>query len=258
MKRLCILGVLVALASFTSLSWATISQKGNVRVKVDGKLEPARLPRTAVAPIAVTVDGAITTTDQSLVPRLDSLSVALNRHGRIDYQGLPSCRYDQIQPGTSSHALAACRPSLVGSGSFTAAVTLSGQQPYPTKGKLLVFYGRRAGKPVLYGHLYAPHPFASSFIIVFKLSTLPGGTYGTVLDAKLPAALGAWGRLTGLDMTLSRRYRSGGQQRSFISSGCPAPEGFPAITFPLARTTFDFAGGLSFSSVLTRSCKAEG
>jgi hypothetical protein len=257
MKRLVALGVLAALFGPCSLVDATITQKGNVRVKVDGKLAPSHLPRTGAAPISVTVDGAIATTDRSLVPRLHSLRIELNRYGRLDDRGLPACKYDRIQPGTSSHALSVCRSSLVGKGSFSAAITLAGQQPYPTGGRLLVFYGRRGGKPVLYGHIYAPHPFASSFVIVFKLSRRRHGTYGTVLNAQLPKAMDSWGRLTGMNMTLARRYSFEGRRHSFISAGCPAPEGFPGASFSLARTTFGFAGGLTFSSVLTRSCKAK-
>lgn len=254
MKRLAVAGVLVALLGFASLSGATITQKGNVRVKVDGKLKPTRLPRTGVAPISVTVDGVISTADQSLVPRLNSIRIELNRYGRFDDRGLPACKYERIQPGTSSHALSVCRSSLVGEGSFSAAITLADQQPYPTKGKLLVFYGKREGKPVLYGHIYAAHPFASSFVIVFKISELRQGSYGAAFGAQLPKAMDAWGRLTGLNMTLARRYSFEGRPHSFISSGCPAPKGFPGASFSLARTTFNFAGALTVSETVSGSC----
>ena len=68
----------------------------------------------------------------------------------------------------------------------------------------------------------------------------------------------AWGRLTGLEMTLSRRYRYKGRRHSFISSGCPAPRGFPGAVFPLARTSFSFEGGTKLSSVFTSTCKVRG
>lgn len=231
-------------------------QDGALRVKVVGGISPKVLPRTGTAPVSVTVAGQITTTDGSPPPQLQALRIEVNRHGRLDYKGLVDCKYSKIQPGSSERALSACRSSLVGKGSFTADITLAGQEPYPTKGKLLVFNSVRKGKPVLYGHIYAPHPFATSFVIVFKLSQKPSGIYGTVLNAPLPRAMKAWGRLTGLTMTLSRRYRAGGKSHSFISSGCPAPAGFPRAVFTLARTTFSFVGGRSLRADLVRSCKA--
>jgi hypothetical protein len=239
-------------------SASEIAQRGNLRVTVSGKLAPRRLPRTEVAPIAVSVGGRISTTDASLPPQLKTLRIELNRHGKLDYAGLPACVYNRIQPGSSSRALSSCRSSLVGKGSFTANITLAGQEPYPTRGRLLVFNSTRGGKPVLFGHIYSPKPFATSFVIVFRVQRLGRGTYGTALDAPLPKAMDAWGRLTGLDMTLNRRFHYRGRSHSFISSGCPAPRGFPGASFPLARTSFAFDGGTKLSSTLLSECRVRG
>jgi hypothetical protein len=235
-----------------------ITQKGNLRVAVSGKLSPKRLPRDRVAPIAVSVGGRITTTDGTLPPQLKTMRIELNHNGKIDYAGLPTCVYSKIQPGSSSRALTNCRPALVGRGSFTANITLAGQEPYPTRGRLLVFNSLRGGKPVLFGHIYSSSPFATSFVIVFRIERLKGGTYGIALNAPLPKAMDAWGSLTGLEMTLSRRYHYKGRSHSYISSGCPAPRGFPGAVFPLARTSFAFEGGTKLSSVFTSTCKVRG
>jgi hypothetical protein len=258
MRRLVATLALVALVGSAGLAQAEIAQKGNLRVTVSGKLAPKKLPRRGTAPIAVSVGGRISTIDETLPPQLKSLRIELNRNGRLDFTGLPTCRYSRIQPGSSSRALSQCRSSLVGRGSFTANITLAGQEPYPTQGKLLVFNGKRGAKPVLYGHIYSAKPFATSFVIVFKVQRLGKGTYGTALNAPLPKAMDAWGRLTGLQMTLSRRYNYKGRSHSYISSGCPAPRGFSGALFPLARTSFSFDGGTKLSSVFTSTCKVRG
>jgi DNA-binding beta-propeller fold protein YncE len=232
-----------------------IAQNGTLRLTVDGDLSPRRLPRTGVAPIAVSIGGQISTTDGSLPPRLKKLQIELNRHGRLDYRGLPTCDYNRIQPGSSGRALAGCRSSLVGRGSFSAIITLSGQEPYETEGRLLVFNSLKKGKPVLYGHIYSPRPFATSFVIVFEIEKLKGKTYGTALTAVPPPAFKRWGNLTGIQMTLERRFSYRGKRHSYISAGCPAPEGFPGALFALARTRFDFIGGQKLTSVLTEDCK---
>jgi hypothetical protein len=84
------------------------------------------------------------------------------------------------------------------------------------------------------------------------------GTYGTTLEASLPQATGNWGYVTGLRMSLRRSFSYRGHSRSFLSAGCPAPPGFPSASFPLAKTSFAFAGNLTIKAVLTRSCKARG
>jgi DNA-binding beta-propeller fold protein YncE len=242
-------------ASPPTATASTIAQKGTLRVSVDGHLSPRRLPRSGVAPIAVSVAGEITTTDESLPPLLKTLRIELNRHGHLDTTGLPTCTYDRIQPASDSRALAACRSALVGQGSFSADITLAGQEPYPTHGRLLLFNGKSHGKPVLYGHIYSPRPFATSFVIVFSVQKLPHGVYGTALNAPLPKAMETWGRLTALRMTLQRTYRYRGERHSYISSGCPAPKGFGLASFPLARAGFAFAGRGALSSTVVESCR---
>jgi hypothetical protein len=256
--RLAVVLALTTLAAGASLATAAITQKGILRIAVQGNLKPKKLPRVGAAPISVTVGGNISTTDESLPPQLKTLRIELNRNGHLEYLGLPTCPYSKIQPASTSRALAGCRSSLVGKGSFSAEITLAGQEPYPIQGRLVLFNGERNRKPVLYGHIYSPKPFATSFVIVFGLSQHGKGTYGTVLTAQLPKAMKAWGRLTGLEMTLSRRYSVGGKSRSYLSAGCPAPKGFTKASFPLARASFAFAGGKSLSSVLSSTCRARG
>jgi hypothetical protein len=252
--------VLALLASLvvTAFAGAEVFQQGKLRITVTGGLSPKRLPRSGSAPIAVSVGGRIATTDSSPAPNLNTLQIKLNRAGVIDYTGLPLCPYDAIQPASSARALSACRSALVGDGSFSAEIALPGQPPYPVKGQLLAFNGRSKGQPVLFAQIYAPHPFATSFVIVFAIKQQGKGTYGTVLSAALPKSLGSWGRLTGIELQLSRHYSYRGASHSYLSAGCPAPAGFPGAVFPFARTSFGFDDGRTVNSTLNRSCKVRG
>lgn len=240
-----------------SLASAEIAQSGNVRVTVEGKLSPRTLPRQGLAPVRVSVGSKIGTTDNSQPPRLRQLRLEINRHGQIETNGLPICLRRKIQTATTGRALSACRRALVGQGSFEADVSLATQEPYAAKARLLVFNSRtKKGKPVLLGHIYSARPFATSFLIVFKIARKARGTYGTVLNSVLPRTLGSWGVVTGIRMNFSRRYGSGGQRRSFLSAGCPAPKGVRRVVFPLARTSFRFEGGRRVKSTVLRSCRA--
>ena len=64
--------------------------------------------------------------------------------------------------------------------------------------------------------------------------------------------------MTGLSMTLRRSFRFRGTRHSYLSAGCPAPAGFHGAVFPLARTSFAFAGHRTLTSVLNRTCKVSG
>jgi hypothetical protein len=241
-----------------ALASAEVAQKGDLRVSMSGKLSPHVLPRKGVAPVSVSVGGRISTTDETEPPQLRQMTVEINRHGRIESAGLPICNAGQIRTASNGRALATCGKALVGEGKFLGTITLPGSAPYPIEGKLLVFNGREHGRSVLLGHIYSPHPFATSFVISFAIRSIHGGTYGTILTANLRKALGSKKNLTGIEMTLSRRYSYKGKRRSYVSAGCPAPKGFSSIPYPLARTSFGFADGRKLSEVLNRTCGARG
>ncbi len=253
--------VLVAVAfclAGASLALAEVVQHGTLRLAVQGNLSPKTLPRTGTAPVSVKVGGRVSTTDGAEPPQLQKLTIEINRHGQIDGTGLPTCQAEEIQTASNGRALAACGPALVGEGKFTGTISLPGTAPFPLEGKLLLFNAVEHGRPALLGHIYSPHPFATSFVIGFSIRSERHGDYGTVLTANLKQALGTKKNLTGIEMTLSRRYTYQGKARSYVSAGCPAPKGFPSANYPLARTSFAFAGGAKLTTVLNRTCGARG
>jgi hypothetical protein len=235
-----------------------VVQRGQIRLSISGHLEPERLPRKGSAPVSVSVGWKLSGVEGAPPPALKGVQIEINRQGHFDFTGLPVCPVAKIQPASTQRALSNCRTALVGKGSFTAEAGLSGQESYEAHGTLLLFNGERHGKPVLLGQIYAAHPFASSSVITFNLSSAKQGTYGTVLSATLPESLTNWGNLTGVQMHLSRRYRYEGISHSYISAGCPAPKGFPGATFSLARAGFSFAGEPGLTSVLSSNCQARG
>jgi DNA-binding beta-propeller fold protein YncE len=240
-----------------SASASEVVQRRGVRVRFDGKLTPRALPRHGMAPVGIAVDAEIAATGDTAPPQLRRIAIAINRNGQFDTTGLPVCRLREIQPSTTANALAACRGALVGEGHFSANVKLPEQSPFPSAGKVLAFNGRLQGKPAILAHIYGTQPAPTSTVLPFLIND-SSGTYGTVLEASLPQATGDWGYVTGLKMNLRRHFSYRGKGRSYLSAGCPAPAGFSKAAFPLARTSFDFVGGLTLVSILNRSCKTRG
>lgn len=238
-------------------SSAVIVQRGPVRVKFDGKLTPSALPRHGAAPVGIAVDAQISGTKGGTPPQLRRIAIEINRNGHFSAKGLPVCKEREIQPSTTAGARAACGGALVGEGHFAANVKLPEQSPFPSSGKVLAFNGRLHGKPAILAHIYGTQPAPTSYVLPFSIRE-SRGTYGTVLETSLPNATGNWGYVTGLEMKLQRSFRYHGKRRSYLSAGCPAPPGFPGASFPLARTSFAFAGGVNLVSILNRSCTAKG
>lgn len=233
---------------------AAVVRQGNLRTTVLAQIQPYKLPRTGTAPIAVFVSGHIAAADGTVPPQLQRMTVKVNRHGLLEDTGLPTCRLAQIKTATSGEALQECANALVGSGRFWATVVFPEQRPYPTRGRLLIFNGRQAGKPVLFAHIFTTNPFITSFVVTFTISHLDHGAYGTELSASLPKALGSWGFVNRIKLTLRRKYRYHGVQRSYFNAGCPAPKGAGGAVFPLAKASFDFAESQQLALTVTKSC----
>jgi hypothetical protein len=255
--KILLAACLPALALSQPWAAAEVTQKDGVRVAVDGSLAPRRLPRHGKAPISVDVSGRIGSTSPSGPPQLRTLQIAINREGRISSRGIPVCRLGRINPSTTKEAMAACGSSLVGEGHFSASVKLPRQSPFPSEGKILAFNGRLRGQPALLAHIYGTKPVPTSYVLPFLVRPARG-TFGTTLEASLPAVTGEWGFVTGISISLHRNFTFKGRRQSFLSAGCPAPAGFGAVAFPLLRTTFGFDGGLELTESLTRTCQATG
>jgi hypothetical protein len=249
---------LVPFAISVSASSAETEFKEGVKISVSGKLTPTALPRRGTAPIGVEFAGTIASTRPGGLPKLTEMTIAINRNGQVDTQGLPRCRLGRIDPSSNREALAACRSSLVGEGSFSANVKIPEQSPFPSQGKVLAFNGRLHGKPVIFAHIYGTRPLPTSYVLPFAVKS-SAGTYGTVLEASFPQVTGEWGYVTGISMNLNRRFSSSGRTRGYLNAGCPAPKGVTKVPFPLARSSFVFDGGLKITTPpLIRTCRAVG
>ncbi|HET8954510.1 MAG TPA: hypothetical protein VFN18_02500 [Solirubrobacterales bacterium] len=245
---------MASLLGTAAIATAAVIQSDGLRITALAQVIPYKLPRDKLAPIAVFVGGHLTTATGGIPPQLRELTVRVNRHGLLQSKGLPACRIDQIQPATTERALAACGPALIGSGQFWAHIILPDQRPYPTRGRLLIFNGRRGAHPTLLAQIYTAHPFNSSFVIAFSIRRVSRGPYGTELQASLPQALGDWGYLDRIKLTLKRKYRYRGKELSYFNAACPAPRGAKFASFSLAYVEFEFAGRKPIGATVDKSC----
>lgn len=252
-KALLISLALAALA-LAGPATAELTQQGKLIVAFNGGLSPKTLPRHKPAPVAVRVEGDIKTTKGAPLPQLRTITVAINRAGRLYDGGLPTCNVDAIQPATEKEAQALCHRSIVGSGSVQLQAHISGQHSFPVQGKLLAFNGpKQNGQKLILAQVYSEDP-PGAFVLTFSLKKRPG-LFGTVMSTTLPEKAQGWAYLTHFDMTLQRSYRHQGVTHSYISAACSAPEGFPGAPFPFAKASFGFANGQTLKTTVVRSCK---
>jgi hypothetical protein len=248
--------VLAATLALTlaAAAWAQVGKSGNVLVHFDAGFSPQSLPRQRPAPVRVSIDGTVSTTDGSHPPPLQWLEVELNRNGRLFTKGLPLCSAPRLQSTTSAQALSRCRGALVGHGSFEADIAL-GSSPVPSSGKIYAFNGIHKGKPTLFLHFFGGAPVRFTLIVPLRIEHLRKGTFGTKLKARIPKLANGFGSITRIELSLSRRWSFGGQRRSYLSAACSAPAGFTHLPFTFARARFRFQEHPQISATLIKSCR---
>jgi hypothetical protein len=261
MKPAKLLGVMAISATLAALAaapaGAELAAHGDLFVKFSGGIAPKALPRHQPAPISLQIGGVVRTLSGERPPALRRISIAINRGGRFDTEGLPICRRQEIDPGSSDQALAACGPALVGGGFYSSNLAFPEQSSFPARGRILAFNSIVDGRRAILAHIYSPAPLPISRIVVFHIRRTPG-TYGTVLSAVLPAATNRYGYLTSIQLDIRRSFSYRGRRRNYLSAACAAPPGFRLATFPFAHASMGFADGRDLSATLVRSCRVRG
>jgi hypothetical protein len=248
----------LALACFllAAAANAELIERGDLFVKFRGGIFPAALPRHVQAPIRVSVDGTIKTLSGDQPPALRQISIAINRGGRVNTRGLPTCHRSQIEPATRRQALEACRPALIGEGRYAAALALPEQTNFPLRGRVLAFNAVVDGGRAILAHVYGDYPVPTSRVFVFRIRRTRG-TFGTVFTAALPVSLNRHGYLKKISLDLRRDFVYRGRTQSYLSAACGAPAGFNTAVFPFVRVGMIFEDGRKLSSTLIRSCRVQ-
>jgi hypothetical protein len=241
----------------TPAAQAELTERGDLFVTFKGGIDPNALPRTHLAPIAVSVAGTIKTLSGQRPPSLRQIRIELNKGGVLDSRGLPVCHYRDLRAVSPRQAMDVCGEALVGGGAYLARTAFPEQATFPSTGRILAFNGLYGGREAILAHIYGGNPVPITRIIVFHIHRT-AGTFGTILTGNLPDSLNHYGYVVGIYLKLFRRYTYTGEQRSYISAACAAPSGFGIATFPFARAAMKFADGRRLASTLTRSCRVSG
>jgi hypothetical protein len=233
-------------------------RQGSLQVSFGGSVAPHLLPRVGTTPIAVTIRGHVRGLTDAPPPSLRRIAIEVNRLGVLERDGLAACPLRRLRASSTETALEHCRAAMVGEGRVSGVLVLPEQTPTPFGGRVVAFNGTLPdGRPGILAHLYTPRPAPLTFVLAFSIARVDG-TFGTRLVATVPEKTRRTAHITSFTLRLHRAYTADGERRSYLSAGCPAPEGFPSVTFPLVHTSYGFVGEKTVSDTLVRTCRASG
>lgn len=240
---LCI-GTLAAVALASSTAFGETVEVGQLIVGFQGLIAPSTLPASKPIPVSLRVSGTIKTADGSRVSTLKTLTLEFNKYGRLDLEGIPTCRVSQLESTLTAQARKVCGAALIGTGRVGAEIKLPEQAPFDAQGPLSIFNGRsKGGRPELITHLYVSDPAPTTFVTTASVHQ-SSGQYGSSVKINIPTIAAGQGSLILFDATIHK----------IIRASCPAPRGLGGVTFPLARDSLRFSDGTAARSVLVRSC----
>jgi hypothetical protein len=253
-----LLGALCCAALLVPGAGGETVRQGSLQVSFGGSVSPHLLPRTGTTPITVGIRGRVRALAGGPPPSLRRIAIEVNRLGVLERRGLPACPLRQLRASTTEAALEQCRDAMVGEGQVGGVLVLPEQAPTPFGGRVVAFNGiLPGGRPGILAHLYTSRPAPLTFILAFAIGPAHGA-YGTRLVTTVPAKTRRTAHITSFSLRLHRDYVAAGERRSYLSAGCPAPEGFSSVTFPLVRASYGFVGEQTVSKTLVRSCHAAG
>jgi hypothetical protein len=253
-RAIATVAMLIALGAIVSVAEAEVSSSGNLIVRFNGGITPVTLPRRELAPVTVSIDATVRIISGEEPPSVRQITLAVNRNGRLDSRGLPTCRIGQIETATGAQALRACGDALVGRGSYRARYNFAEQEASPLHGRILAFNSKSHGEATILAQVHSSRPTSNTNVIVLHIRHT-SGKYGTVLTGTVPAGLSRWGYLKEFSLRLHRVYSYRHSLHSYLSAPCPAPRDLRRVSFPFVFASLSFADGRVLSSTLTRTCR---
>lgn len=220
MKRLLAAGGLICCILFAGAANAALVKVGNLVLTADGGFKPSTLPRNTFVPISFQGHADLRSVDGSVPAALQQLVLDFDRDGRLSVAGLPICRPETLQEATPQEARARCRAAIVGTGGVSALIRREREPPVVASSPITLLNGPRlGGKPTVILHARTTFPAVQTFAITIPIEKR-GGLFRYRATIDVPPIADGLGSLVHLDATVGKRYRAGGQARSYVSARC--------------------------------------
>lgn len=217
------LGAVLAIGAATIGSAATTTiRAGNLVLKFGSTVSPSKLPKRSLAPIALNVNGKISTADGTHPSAFREAIVDIDRNGTIDASGVPICKGSQLEARNTAAARNVCGKAIVGSGSAHISISFPEQKPVRVSSPLLLFNGgERGGKTTMFIHSFITVPVPAAIVTTVTVQKISKGRYGYRTVAKVPVVAGGSGSALDFQFTIAKKlFNFKGRKHSYLEARC--------------------------------------
>jgi hypothetical protein len=238
----------VALLAMSGAALAIVLHEGPIEVIGEGGFTPTTLPKHETAPITLHGEGKIGTTDGSLPPILQTLTIWFDKHGAVVTKGLPYCTKGKLAATTTATARKVCAGSIVGEGSGTALIAFPEQRPFKASSPITLFNAApHNGNPTVLAHAYLSVPAPTTYIVPVEIQKVHNGPFGFRTEAHIPKIAGGFGIPLEGRLTIGKKWTYKGQKLSYANASCPSGK-------LQAKVETEFAESTKLSGLILKPC----
>jgi hypothetical protein len=242
----------VALLACAAAALAITTQIGPLKVSATGEFEPHAFPAKGTLPTTFTSTVHIRGLNHKSPPALKSLTFEFDKHGRINFKGLPTCTAPKLEGATPNQARSRCAGALLGTGVGKARVEMPGMAPFTLTSPISIFNAPpKGGEPTMIAHAWETVPSPQALLTEFEIEKISHGRYGYRTEISLPAIAGGAGAATLAEATFGRTFKRGGREVGYVEAECSGGR-------LQVYGRISFVDGSHLQSLLSSPCHNEG
>jgi hypothetical protein len=230
---------------------AVTTQIGNLKVSATAEFQPRAFPPHGTLPASFSSIVRIKTMNGEQPPALKTLIFEFDKHGKLNFKGMPTCTMAKLEGTTPAEARKRCAAALLGTGTGKARVQMPGKAPFTISSPISVFNAPpEGGRPTLIAHAYETVPSPQALLVPFSIEKVSHGRYGFRTEIELPPIAGGDGAAILAEAHFGRTYVRHGRKVGYAEAECAGGrlQVFGKLTF---------ADGSHLQSLLTSPCHVE-
>jgi hypothetical protein len=218
--------VLTVAVAATALACAAVAaaittQVGNLKVSATAEFTPRAFPEHGTVPAGFGSILRIKTLNGDQPPALKTLIFEFDKHGKLNFKGVPTCTAAKLEGTTPGEARERCAGALLGTGTGKARVEMPGKAPFTISSPISIFNAPpQGGRPTMIAHAYETVPTPQALLVPFSIEKVSHGRYGYRTEIELPEIAGGDGAAILAEAKFGRTYKRHGQKVGYAEAEC--------------------------------------
>jgi hypothetical protein len=213
--------ILAAALALAAGAFAVTTQLGDLKVSATAEIQPRAYPAHGTVPATFGSIVRINTVSGDQPPALKSLTFEFDKHGKLNFKGVPTCTVAKLEGTTPSEARKRCAGALLGTGTGKARVAMPGKAPFTISSPISIFNAPpEGGRATMIAHAYETVPSPQALLVPFSIEKVSHGRYGYRTEVQLPPIAGGDGAAILAETKFGRTYTRGGHKVGYAEAEC--------------------------------------